>query len=106
MTDVTTGRQTLEMGALFMTATVNRWMADSSAFFRFVNGCIGRHKYRDWGDCDQLDRECNDDALTTGARIVSTYRFPENVKVPGESRVWIITEANRAYTTVLFPSDY
>jgi hypothetical protein len=61
-----------------------------------------RHVSGDWGDLGNEDRAANDLALTPGAetRILSAYNVG-----PGE-RVWIITEADRSYTTILLPTDY
>ncbi|MEW6156567.1 MAG: hypothetical protein AB1813_04005 [Verrucomicrobiota bacterium] len=61
---------------------------------------IGRHQAGDWGDCDPDDRQANDQALLDGSRLFSVYHSGKGVKF------WIITEANREYTTVLLPSDY
>ena len=106
MTDIKTGRQTIDMGSLFTTAGVAFHIGASLPFSRFVHGAIGRHKYRDWGDCGHHDREVNDDALINGGRIISVYKLPDHISIEGESRIWIITEADRSYTTVLFPSEY
>lgn len=57
------------------------------------------HARGDWGDVPTEDAEANRYAILTGARILSSYR------IAGE-RVWIITEADRSVTTVLFPSEY
>ena len=63
-------------------------------------GVLARHVTGDWGDLDAEDRSANDDAVRTGARILSAYRLPT-----GE-RVWVITEADRSATTVLLPEEY
>lgn len=49
---------------------------------------------------DQSDRAANDRALQEGARILSAYR------ATNEITFWIITEADRAATTVRLPEDY
>ena len=72
------------------------------ALFPYLN----RHVTGDWGEVDAHDRKANDDALKTGARILSAY------DVPQIGRIWIITDAAyaalgpRHATTVMFPSDY
>ncbi|WP_244190973.1 hypothetical protein [Ralstonia mannitolilytica] len=60
---------------------------------------LDRHVRGDWGDVPPEDAEANRYALLAGARILSSY------KIAGE-RVWIITEADRSVTTLLFPSEY
>jgi len=59
-----------------------------------------RHARGDWGDVDGEDGELNDHAVLEGSRIVSAYRTRTNEKL------WIITEADRASTCVLLPSEY
>jgi len=61
---------------------------------------IQRHQAGDWGDVDAHDREANDRALTEGTRLFSVYHSEKQLKF------WVITEADRAVTTVLMPEDY
>lgn len=62
---------------------------------------LARHASGDWGNLDAEDRSANDKALMDGTRIFSSYALGDS----GE-RVWIITEADRSYTTVLRPDEY
>ena len=62
--------------------------------------CLSRHSKGDWGDCCKDDREANDIALQDGSRIFSVYHDEVGTKF------WIITEADRASTTILLPSEY
>ncbi|MFO0849923.1 MAG: hypothetical protein U0871_15415 [Gemmataceae bacterium] len=66
-----------------------------------VAGALGRHAAGDWGDVDEHDWEANANAVEHGGRILSVYHADTN----GE-RFWVITEADRLTTTVLFPSEY
>lgn len=61
---------------------------------------LRRHAAGDWGEVDDEDRAANDRALTTGERLLSVYR-----SATGDP-FWVITEADRAATTVLLPDDY
>lgn len=61
--------------------------------------CLWRHVRRDWGDLDPDDKAANDAALVNGARVLSAYKI-------GARKLWIITEADRSYTTVLLPEEY
>ncbi|WP_308444852.1 hypothetical protein [Paraburkholderia adhaesiva] len=45
------------------------------------------------------DAEANRWAVVNGARILSSYLI-------ANERVWIITEADRSVTTLLFPEEY
>jgi hypothetical protein len=60
---------------------------------------LTRHQTGDWGDLDDEDKESNEEALINKTRVFSSYSF-------GEDKVWIITEADRSFTTFLMPSDY
>jgi hypothetical protein len=66
---------------------------------------MARHLGGDWGDLSEEDRQANDEALQTGARLLSAYKLED------QSRIWIITEAagehgERAATTYLLPEEY
>lgn len=60
---------------------------------------LQRHHTGDWGDLDASDKETNQQALTNGLRILSSYQC-------GDEKIWIITEGDRSATTILTPSDY
>jgi hypothetical protein len=60
---------------------------------------LSRHVTGDFGELDEEDKAENRLSIEHGFRILSAYR------IAGE-RVWIITEADRSATTLLFPSEY
>jgi hypothetical protein len=60
---------------------------------------LSRHASGDWGDLDNHDRRENELSLKHGWRIVSSYPV-------GNMCIWIITEADRSVTTILFPEEY
>lgn len=61
---------------------------------------VARHSIGDWGDIGPEDAKANVDAIRFGARILSSYRLADGV------RIWVITEASREATTLLLPSEY
>jgi len=61
---------------------------------------IARHQCGDWGDLDEHDKRENNLSVKRGFRILSSYRLKNNTKV------WIITEADRSSTTILLPEEY
>ena len=63
---------------------------------------LKRHLAGDWGELCDDDRASNQLALTHGDRLFSGY----DIDAGDESRLWIITEADRSSTTLLLPSDY
>ena len=64
-----------------------------------INHYIHRHQSGDWGDLCEEDIQANNNAYLHGGRILSSY-------LVGESKIWIITEADRSATTILLPSEY
>jgi hypothetical protein len=61
---------------------------------------LSRHVSGDWGEVDAEDWHLNDQALEVGSRILSAYKTATGVKI------WVITEADRAVTTILLPEEY
>ena len=60
---------------------------------------LNRHVRGDWGDVPKADAVENDFALTRRLRLLSSYTV-------AKERIWILTEADRSVTTMLFPSEY
>lgn len=89
------------LGQMVMTRGVNDKVAEDLQFSKFVFDSLRRHASGDWGDMDKDDLNANEDALKHGDRIFSAYE-PKN----GLPKIWIITEADRLATTILFPDEY
>lgn len=60
---------------------------------------LDRYSCGDWGNLCDEDKEANMEALKYGGRIFACYNV-EN------ERIYIITEADRSYTTLLFSYEY
>ena len=68
---------------------------------------LGRHLVGDWGELCQEDRALNNHSLANGMRIFSSYKLTRSTGDGTTTEtVWIITEADRASTTILLPSEY
>ena len=65
-----------------------------------ITSALRRHLSGDWGELDSEDRDANEQALIHGTRLLSAYHDANGTKF------WIITEADRASTTLLMPEDY
>lgn len=61
---------------------------------------LQRHQGGDWGEVPLEDQQENDFSVQQGLRLLSAYTLTTGVKL------WLITEADRSYTTVLLPSEY
>ena len=89
------------LGKLVCTMGVSDAMNDNPKFVEFVNCSLARHINCDWGDLCDEDKEMNNSALVNGDdRLFSRYDFGNGVSI------YIITEWDRSYTTVLFPDEY
>jgi len=92
-------------GQIVATRGVYDLASENSDFAQFIQKSLNRHVKGDWGDVDDEDKETNNQALKQGTRLLSTYndgRFPKR----GVATIWIITEADRSATTILFPDEY
>jgi hypothetical protein len=94
-----TGKR-FEFGVLVLTAGVNAKVAEDIEFAKFVWDSIKRHGAGDWGDMGEQDKAENEFAIGKYLRIFSAY---EQSPLP---RIWVITEADRSATTLLFPNEY
>ena len=61
---------------------------------------IERHLSGDFGELCDEDQASNRHAIQEGGRILSSYQ------VDAQTKVWVITEADRSVTTLLMPSEY
>jgi hypothetical protein len=63
---------------------------------------LDRHISGDWSDMDKEDQKANKRAVESGEdRVFSAYLLP-----PDNTKVYVITEWDRSYTTILLPSEY
>lgn len=91
------------LGMLCATAGVAEQTRQDREFHAFVWQCLSRYREGDWGDMTSSDKCANDDAVACGdARILASYKRPDH----STQNIWIITEADRSSTTVLFPDEY
>ena len=91
-------------GTLVMTQGVSQAIQSDKDFAKFSANCMKRHLVGDWGDLSDEDRDSNNRALVDGSRLFSSYKLPNPIYA--EEKLWIITEADRAATTILFPGEY
>jgi len=92
-------RPKFRLGQVVCTAGIHALMTEDGGFAEFVFGSLGRHWLGDWGELDEEDRRENELSVEKGFRLLSAYSR-------NGQKIWIITEADRSATTVLFPDDY
>ncbi|MDY3538401.1 hypothetical protein PG275_10365 [Riemerella anatipestifer] len=98
-------------GKILVTETVSNLIEHHQFFSSFCNSSLRRHIMKDWGDLCEDDKLMNDLAIENeNDRILSSYDIPKELQsqidFEGNTKIWIITEATRDYTTILLPSEY
>lgn len=89
------------LGQTVMTRGIADRVATDVNFAEFTMASLKRHANGDWGDLCEDDKKENELALKQGnLRLFSAYQHPWLPKI------WIITEADRSATTILFPEEY
>lgn len=65
-----------------------------------IEDLLYRHLHGDWGEVCDLDGRANNLAVEADGRILSLYSLDQS------QSIYIITEADRSYTTVLLREEY
>ena len=91
---------TVPLGQLVATRGVYALAGENPKFAEFMRRSLNRHAKGDWGDLEETDKQENELSLKQGFRILSAY---EAESLP---KIWIVTEADRSSTTILFPGEY
>lgn len=96
----------IQLGCVVATRAIEREMRETWGFEEFCNRSLTRHYYQDWGDLCDEDKKRNNWAVKNGERLLSAYDIPKELRIGYAEKIWIITEADRSATTVLFPHEY
>lgn len=103
----------VKTGNILITSGINEFMVDHSdermafKFWALIHNSFVRHTKKDWGDVGKEDWEENNYSLNYNYRLLSSYNLESDLqKFTGRSKIWIITEWNRSFTTILFPDEY
>ncbi len=70
---------------------------------------LNRHASGDWGVIDDDNRAANGAAVKNDELILSAYPIDPSKRCEGFREnccVWVMTEADRSYTTILLPNEY
>ncbi len=89
-----------ELGCMVFTRRVSDWISGDKSLTKFTMECLRRHVVGDWGDLSEEDKRENEYSLGKYLRLLSAYKYSDGTKI------WIVTEADRQSTTVLFPDEY
>lgn len=90
----------LKIGKLLITCGIKDKVAESTKFSKEVLKSLKRYCACDWKDMCEEDRLLNDEAIKNNdMRILAAYKTLFG-------KIWIITESDHSYTTILFPHEY
>ena len=89
------GQPLFQLGKFMMT----RGVADGEFALDELLKLIHRHVTGDFGEIDEEDRQENLLSIREGFRIMSAYTI-------NDTKLWILTEADRRVTTILLPEEY
>lgn len=90
----TTGK--FNLGLIVMTQGAAALIHDNNID---VAGLINRHANCDWGDVCEDDKKTNDYNCLRNGMVLSCYGEKDK-------RLWVITDAGHAVTTLLLPEEY
>ena len=93
------------MGQVVATSSISSLISTDLSFHTFIYTSLMRHEEGDWGEVSKEDQISNELALASGLRLFSVYECSSAHAVHGD-RIWVITEADRSVTTVLWPGEY
>lgn len=94
------------LGNIVTTSGVSDKIKSDNKFSNFCHQSLIRHSNCDWGDLEEEDLDCNDEALEQNDRLLSSYNLPPDLSNIDNENIFIITEYDRSVTTILFPSEY
>jgi len=96
-----TYKPVLDLGQIVATPAVLDHLIKHAVF---PAALLSQHQHGNWGNVDAEDAKANDEAVLSGARVISSYTVAGAV-------IWVITEAvgddgRRASSCLLFPEEY
>lgn len=86
-------------GNFYMTIGIDNAIRENNNYFKELVNCFEKYLKCDWGDLTEEDIIANERALINGDRILGAYNT-------SQGKIYIITEADRSCTTILFATEY
>ena len=89
------------LGKTVVTKQISDAIEAAPSFLDEINSALARYVNGDWGELPEADAHSNDFAIKSSKpdRVFAAYDT-------SQGKIWVITEWDRSYTTILFPSDY
>lgn len=88
-----------DLGKLVMTSGISNIIKDKPSYQYELVNYLNRYLSGDWGDLCDSDKRMNEDAIINNERILASY-------ITTGGNIYIITERDRSYTTILLRSEY
>ena len=89
----------IDVGQTYMTAGIKHAIEDNKDYLNELVTYFAKYISGDWGNLCKDDIDANNLALVNNERILASYDTTKG-------KVYIITEHDRSYTTILFASEY
>lgn len=88
-----------ELGGLYQTRGIAAAIEENPQFYIEVIEAYQKYIAGNYGDLCEEDIQANEEAIEYGGRILAAY-------TTSQGRIYIITEADRSATTILFCDEY
>ena len=89
-----------ELGQVVQTRTIANEIENDKQFEKEVAEAFTKYVNCNWGDTHAEDKKLNDNAVKNNDdRIVAKY-------ITSKGDIFIITEYDRSYTTIMFANEY
>lgn len=88
-----------QLGKLVMTSGIQNIINENPSYQYELVNYLNRYMNEDWGDLCVDDKQMNEDAIKNNERLLASY-------VTSGGKIYIITERDRSYTTILLRSEY
>lgn len=92
-------KKNFSLGQVVCTRSIANLMEEKPEFQEEISQCLARYTLMDWGDLSEDDKQMNDKAISIEERILAAYDT-------SAGKIYIITEADRSVSTILFLSEY
>ena len=88
-----------QLGKLVMTSGIQNIINENPSYQYELVNYLNRYMNEDWGDLCDEDKQMNEDGIKNNERILASY-------LTTSGKIYIITERDRSYTTILLKSEY
>ena len=88
-----------ETGGLYQTRAIAETIKEHPKLFEEIIAAYNSYITGSWGTLGEADKQANEEAIENGGRILARYKT-------SQGDIYIITEADRSGTTILFCDEY